>query len=490
MNKTHKPQQQRAKCSVHYVIENEQKALAEGKPPTPGLSKWLSNTALMDTMVNNPCFRSFSSHTKLKKEMTEASTQLEMVEQLCKEYNLLLDSSNTDVLIVDVGCGKGYFGILAYYSLVSKNASKFKYLLLDKNEKMNLSHIFDKNSPIDSSKLKFEFVDIRAFNFSLSKYIRNKCNEFSNNGKTNDSISINNNNNNKTESKQEEKTTGSKENSSENSANFSKTSASTMKVILVGTHLCGELSNIVIDAFKELDDICIGLLLVPCCFPKQPNASKKQRKKELKKLKLKQEKKQKKQKARLKNGINIKNIIDNATFSNKDEQVGIIETVRTVESKTDDVIAIDNKSNDMKNSKDNYKSGNDKINIAIGNKKNDNKYNKYNRKDWNIMQNAKLVNMKPFEYWLHLLQNRLRKSGKNDSGNDNNNNNNNNDDVPTIVTCEKMDSMLSEKNWLIKSVRSSLIQSHSLNSKTLQEQQVNDHDDAAQEPPFKRQRIQ
>merc|ERR1712154_44695 len=40
------------------------------------------------------------------------------------------------------------------------------------------------------------------------------------------------------------------------------------KLILFGTHLCGELSRILIDAFNELPE-CFALFLVPCCFPKR-----------------------------------------------------------------------------------------------------------------------------------------------------------------------------------------------------------------------------
>merc|ERR1712228_762297 len=40
---------------------------------------------------------------------------------------------------------------------------------------------------------------------------------------------------------------------------------------LFGTHLCGELSRVLINAFNELSDIGWALFLVPCCYPKKTN---------------------------------------------------------------------------------------------------------------------------------------------------------------------------------------------------------------------------
>ncbi|ETO32911.1 hypothetical protein RFI_04205 [Reticulomyxa filosa] len=39
-------------------------------------------------------------------------------------------------------------------------------------------------------------------------------------------------------------------------------------VIVVGTHLCGDLSKFLITAFNECDKVW-SLLLVPCCFPRK-----------------------------------------------------------------------------------------------------------------------------------------------------------------------------------------------------------------------------
>ena len=75
---------------------------------------------------------------------------------------------------------------------------------------MNVKH-FD-----SCSNVSFKIVDIRAFKFSLSQWIRNEFNKY----------------------------------------NIPK-----MKVILFGTHLCGELSQVVIDAFNELPDIAWYVLL-------------------------------------------------------------------------------------------------------------------------------------------------------------------------------------------------------------------------------------
>eukprot|EP01083_Nonionella_stella_P080998 222848_1 len=194
------------KRSVHFIVENEK------KQQTPGVQRWLEQKELMRKMYDDINFKSLSSHSRLKKEMTEASAQMTMIDWLSVHFDPhLMESQGSDYLIIDICAGKGFFGVL-----ISHILPQSQIILLDKNKKINTKH-FD-----SCTNVSFNIVDIRAHKFSLSKWIRNKFNEYNKS-----------------------------------------------KLILFGTHLCGELSQVVIDAFNELPDLAWCLFLVPCCFPKR-----------------------------------------------------------------------------------------------------------------------------------------------------------------------------------------------------------------------------
>lgn len=194
--------------SFDFIIDNEQK----NDDKCPGVQRWLNEKELVNKMHNDPNFKSMASHSRLKKEMTEASSQTSMIDWITNKFDdKLLETKGNDYVIIDICSGKGFFGVLICHIL-----SQSQIILMDKNKKMNLKH-FD-----SCSNVSFNIVDIRAYKFSLSEWIRTE---------------------------------------------FKKYNKS--KLILFGCHLCGELSQTVIDAFNELSDIASALFLVPCCFPKK-----------------------------------------------------------------------------------------------------------------------------------------------------------------------------------------------------------------------------
>merc|ERR1712228_1030017 len=200
----------RKKRCIDYIVESENKKGDNEK--IEGVQRWLKEDTLMEKMFNDDNFKGISSHKRLKKEMTEASSQLKMIDWLSVHFDQsIAENDGNDCLIMDVCSGKGFFGCL-----ISHTLSKSHVVLIDKNKKMKMSHIESMNN------VTFNIGDIRAFKFSLSEWIR-------------------------TEFKKYNKT----------------------KLILFGTHLCGELSRILVDAFNELSDIGWALFLVPCCYPKR-----------------------------------------------------------------------------------------------------------------------------------------------------------------------------------------------------------------------------
>eukprot|EP01084_Bolivina_argentea_P142772 250786_1 len=115
------------KRSIHFIVENENKR----DDKTAGVQRWLKHTELMNKMYNDPNFKSLSSHSRLKKEMTEASTQMSMIDWLCKTFdNNLMQNKGNDYVIIDICSGKGFFGVLVSHILTQSNL-----ILLDKKKK-------------------------------------------------------------------------------------------------------------------------------------------------------------------------------------------------------------------------------------------------------------------------------------------------------------------------------------------------------------------
>ena len=133
------------KRSIHFVVENENK----NNEKTPGIQRWLKEKDLMNKLYNDPNFKSLSNHSRLKKEMTEASSQMKMIDWLCNFDKSIIKNNGNNCIIIDICSGKGFFGVL-----VSHILTKSKVILLDKNKKINIKH-FNSCSNVD-----FHIVDI------------------------------------------------------------------------------------------------------------------------------------------------------------------------------------------------------------------------------------------------------------------------------------------------------------------------------------------
>ena len=201
----------RKKRTIDFIVENEEKS----EMKTPGIQRWLQQKELMEKIHHDLHFKSLSQNKRLKKEMTESSSQMKMIDWLCDKYGAQITrNEGEDICIVDICSGKGFFGVLASHLL-----PRAQIICCDKNKKMNIKH-FD-----SCSNVSFHFVDILAHKFSLSEWIRNEFEKYNK-----------------------------------------------RRLILFGTHLCGILSQVIIDAFNELEDVAFALFLVPCCFPKSKHS--------------------------------------------------------------------------------------------------------------------------------------------------------------------------------------------------------------------------
>ena len=61
--------------------------------------------------------KSLSQIKRLKKEMTESSSQMKMIDWLCDKYGAeITRNEGEDICIVDICSGKGFFGVLASQS--------------------------------------------------------------------------------------------------------------------------------------------------------------------------------------------------------------------------------------------------------------------------------------------------------------------------------------------------------------------------------------
>ena len=84
---------------------------------TPGIQRWLQQKELMEKIHNDSNLKSLSQNKRLKKEMTESSSQMKMMDWLCDKYGAeITRNEGEDICIVDICSGKGFFGVLASQS--------------------------------------------------------------------------------------------------------------------------------------------------------------------------------------------------------------------------------------------------------------------------------------------------------------------------------------------------------------------------------------
>ena len=199
---------------IHWIIGNNEYLSRKG------IQLWIKNKILLLKLLWNKDFISISNQNRLKKEMCESSCIINSIESTGMKYNIpnILNNSGKDSVFIDICSGKGWFNVInSHYFPESIN------IAIDKDKNLNLSHLKS------CDNITFYKLDIRPTKkFRLANWIKNIYSELC--------IQYNNKH---------------------------------LKLYLVGIHLCGELSKFVIDCFNELNGICIGLFLVPCCYPKR-----------------------------------------------------------------------------------------------------------------------------------------------------------------------------------------------------------------------------
>ena len=218
------------KRTIHFVMENY-----HTREAVPGVWRWLSNRDIMRALLFDKRFYSLSSHKQIKKEMTEATEQMDTMHELLKQAGAAGDGlQSTDgkrLIVIDVCSGKGFFGVLMTYYF--KQAT---IILCDKDRKMSKEHF----AAMD--RVHFHLVDICRKGFSLARWIEQRIEEAI-------AAAIG---------------AGSDEDAS---------AVDDYIVVITGLHLCGNLSHVLAEAFVGLCvptavKICL-LQLVPCCFPKR-----------------------------------------------------------------------------------------------------------------------------------------------------------------------------------------------------------------------------
>ncbi len=261
------------KRTLHFVVEN----YVNGERSVPSFDRWFNQQSLMKKLYFDVNFKSFSSHQQLKKEMTEASAQVKMFEWLSthdNHHNSLFQTGGKNYIIIDICSGKGFFGVLISHILQHANV-----ILIDKNSRMNLQHL------ASCPNLEFECLDILQQEFSLSDWIRNKFHETTqhplnsttaSNQRQRPGLPPETGTNSFNQPAPKTFNTSATANiekidadSEDNNTNSPDGNPEDYKLVLVGTHLCGELSSIVINAFNLLPEIASALFLVPCCYPRQ-----------------------------------------------------------------------------------------------------------------------------------------------------------------------------------------------------------------------------
>eukprot|EP01083_Nonionella_stella_P060919 158864_1 len=192
--------------SIDYVYKNHKET------DNPNLRIWFDNQKLMDDLRSDTRFNQLVNHRRLKKEFTEAASILFCIRSILVRLNKRRTELSQpqidpkDLIVFDVCSGKGFPAILLSYAMPGVTVH-----LLDKDKKMVTDHL----KPLQNVNLSI--VDVRHCKFSLSDFIDERIPA----GKVG---------------------------------------------IVVGTHLCGVLSEIIIDGFcKAISPD--ALIVIPCCLP-------------------------------------------------------------------------------------------------------------------------------------------------------------------------------------------------------------------------------
>jgi len=152
----------------------------------------------------------------LRKEIIEAYAVVEQIEKFSQ-------SKADPIMIVDVCSGKGFFSLLAAHEFPNSHV-----LMIDKDTRMDVQHIQSR------SNMHLWSVDI-VVTANLNERIREEIRSF-----------------------QQKK---------ENNA----------RVIMVGMHLCGDLSPRAVELFDQLLEDVHHLILAPCCLHKVHDSKLKQK---------------------------------------------------------------------------------------------------------------------------------------------------------------------------------------------------------------------
>eukprot|EP01113_Clastostelium_recurvatum_P042962 TRINITY_DN7032_c0_g1_i1.p1 TRINITY_DN7032_c0_g1~~TRINITY_DN7032_c0_g1_i1.p1 ORF type:complete len:253 (+),score=40.89 TRINITY_DN7032_c0_g1_i1:3-761(+) len=186
--------------AIDYMIANEY--------TNSYVQEWL-DMPFIPTIRYDPLWRSFLNQKALKKEISESMALYKRVSIVIDQLRAeAVDShvSLQDIVLFDVCSGKG--NATAVLSFMFPNLSIY---MVDKNKKMNISHVTNLNN------VQIEYRDI----FQVGKFVdwTNKVTQ----GKIG---------------------------------------------IFLGSHLCGDLSEIVIDVFNKCGNVR-ALILAPCCLSKR-----------------------------------------------------------------------------------------------------------------------------------------------------------------------------------------------------------------------------
>lgn len=186
------------------------------------VSKWIL-APWFPSIRNDPTFYSFLNHKTLPKEFAEAYTAYKEVKYYLKKtceaqkdsplqallYKTPIEPNttpNADILLIDMCCGKGFLSVLLNFKFPRADV-----LMVDNMNKMNLEHI--ENLP----RVDFWLASVTTPDFLPKLTLR--CKDYK-------------------------------------------------AVIMIGIHLCGDLSEYFLAAFHAIPNVAC-MVLCPCCISKQ-----------------------------------------------------------------------------------------------------------------------------------------------------------------------------------------------------------------------------
>jgi hypothetical protein len=165
-------------------------------------------------------WHSILNKNTLKKEITECYGIVNLVLDICDKLHDKLQSTK-QIIFLDICSGKGYTSLVLYAHLPEWVRNKAKIIMLDKDMKMNLSHLETLNGIIE-----FHHLCIFPEKKNGTQRLINDLNKILN--------------------------------------KFCKSSTNEVVCICIGVHLCIYLSEIFISTFNQMDSI-IAMALSPCC---------------------------------------------------------------------------------------------------------------------------------------------------------------------------------------------------------------------------------